>query len=302
MVQTVSIIGMGALGVLFGKPLLDNLPAGNLRIIADEGRIARYTQSPPTVNGQPCPFPYIAPGADVAPADLVIVGVKSTGLNQAIADMASQVGQDTVIISLLNGISSEEILETRWPGQVVYAVSMGMDAQRTGQDVTYTKAGILQFGEKNGELTPRIQELADFFTANQLPHQVCDNILFLQWNKWMLNVGCNQTCAVLGVTYKALGEPGQAKDTMLAAMEEVVAIGALVGVSLTPSHIQTWQKILASLDPDGLPSMAQDVVAKRPSEVEIFGGTVCALGAKHGVPTPVNQRLVQQVQTMEAAY
>lgn len=302
MFQTVSIIGMGALGILFGKPLLDNLPAGNLRMIADQDRIQRYRQSPPTINGQPCAFPYIPPNDPVAPADLVIVAVKSTSLEQAMADMASQVDDHTTIISLLNGISSEEILETRWPNQVLYAVSLGMDAQRTGQNVTYTKAGFLQFGEKTGEISQRVQYLADFFTKNNLPHQVCPDIRFLQWNKWMLNVGCNQVCAVMGVPYRQLGLETKAKATMLAAMDEVVAIATVCDVALTQTHIAKWQEILASLSPDGLPSMAQDVVAKRKTEVGIFGGTVCALGAKYGIPTPTNQWLVDEIAKIESQF
>ncbi len=302
MIKTVSIIGMGALGLLFGKPLLDNLPKGNLRMIADSQRIARYTQNPPTINAAPCQFPMIAPGADVPPADLILVAVKSTAMEQAMEDMASQVGEHTVIISLLNGITSEEQLEARWPGQVVYGVAMGMDAQRTAQNLVYTQAGKLQFGEKSGEISSRITDLAAFFTANHLPHQVCDNILFLQWNKWMLNVGCNQVCAVFHATYKDLGEPGEIQNTMLLAMKEVVAIAKVKGIDLTEAHIQKWQEILASLSPDGRPSMAQDVEAKRPTEVGIFGRIVCDLGAKYHIPTPTNQWLVSEVAKLEASF
>ncbi|MFI3312416.1 MAG: ketopantoate reductase family protein [Eubacteriales bacterium] len=302
MFQTISIIGLGALGILFGKPLLDNLPAGDLRIIADHHRTQRYTANPPTINGAPCPFSYIVPGADVPPADLVIVAVKSTGLEQAMVDMASQVDEHTVIISLLNGISSEELLETRWPGQVLYSVSLAMDAQRVGQDVVYTKAGFLQFGEKNGEISHRVTALANFFTENNFPHQVCQDIRFHQWNKWMLNVGCNQVCAVFRVPYRDLGLETKAKSTMLSAMDEVVAIAAACGVQLTQAHIAKWQEILASLSPDGLPSMAQDVVAHRKTEVGIFGGTACALGKKHNIPTPTNDFLVAEIAKIEATF
>ena len=57
-----------------------------------------------------------------------------------------------------------------------------------------------------------------------------------------------------------------------------------------------------SLAPEGKPSMRQDGEAHRPSEVELFAGTMVRLGRKHGVPTPVNDWLYDRVREMEAAY
>ena len=56
------------------------------------------------------------------------------------------------------------------------------------------------------------------------------------------------------------------------------------------------------LDPEGMPSMRQDGLARRRSEVELFAGTVRRLAAKHGLAVPVNDRLYEAVRAMEAAY
>ncbi len=301
-IETVSIIGMGGLGVMFGKPLLDILPRGAVRMIADPQRIARYTANPTICNGQICDFPYIVPGDNTPPADLVLVAVKFPHMTQAIADMASQVGKDTIIVSLLNGISSEELLEEVWPRQVVYSVSIGMDTQRVRQEISYSRMGRIQLGEANCPISPRIQLLADFFAKATIAVELCDDILFHQWNKWMLNVGCNQTCAALGANYQQLVEAGKPRDTMLSAMAEVVEIAKVRGVSLRQEHIAPWTTVLSGLTPGAIPSMAQDVVAKRPSEVDMFGGTVCKLGKQYGIPTPTNQWLVNRIRQIEAQY
>ena len=60
--------------------------------------------------------------------------------------------------------------------------------------------------------------------------------------------------------------------------------------------------MLRGLSPEGLPSMRQDALAKRRSEVELFAGTIVRLGAKHAVPTPVNQRYYDIIKAMEAQY
>ena len=56
------------------------------------------------------------------------------------------------------------------------------------------------------------------------------------------------------------------------------------------------------MNPEGMPSMRQDGVNKRRSEVEMFAGTVVALGKELGVPTPVNEKILQKVREMESNY
>jgi 2-dehydropantoate 2-reductase len=81
---------------------------------------------------------------------------------------------------------------------------------------------------------------------------------------------------------------------MTGAMAEVVAVAAAEGVALSQADIDSWVAVIGQLPPDGEPSMRQDGKARRPSEVELFAGTVRRLGARHGVPTPVNDWLTNR--------
>ena len=122
------------------------------------------------------------------------------------------------------------------------------------------------------------------------------------WGKLMLNVGVNQTVAVFGPNYGAIQAEGTQRDTMIAAMREVIELSRFENVSLTEDDLQNWLDILLTLNPKGKPSMRQDVEAKRPSEVALFSGTILALGEKHGVETPVNRILYERILQMEANY
>ncbi|PJC72454.1 MAG: 2-dehydropantoate 2-reductase, partial [Syntrophobacterales bacterium CG_4_8_14_3_um_filter_58_8] len=53
------------------------------------------------------------------------------------------------------------------------------------------------------------------------------------------------------------------------------------------------------LNPEGKTSMLQDVEAHRKTEVEMFAGKVIELGARHNVPTPVNQKLFDMIREIE---
>ena len=74
------------------------------------------------------------------------------------------------------------------------------------------------------------------------------------------------------------------------------------GVPLSEKDIDSWLAIIDTFPADGEPSMRQDGKAHRKSELELFAGTVRRLAQKHGIAVPVNDRIYEQVQAMEAAY
>jgi 2-dehydropantoate 2-reductase len=111
------------------------------------------------------------------------------------------------------------------------------------------------------------------------------------WFKFMINVGVNQVSAVLRATYGALQSSSEARDLMDSAMLEVIVIARTLHVDLSEEDIGEWYKVLGTLNPTGKTSMLQDVEAGRPIEVEMLAGTVVELGKRHGVTTPVNQKL-----------
>ena len=111
-IKNVSIIGMGALGVMYGSHLAHHMGFDHVTYIMDEKRYEKYKGSTVTCNGEELSFTCV-PASQAVPADLVIVAVKSTGLTEALDTMKNCIGPDTVILSVMNGISSEEIIGER---------------------------------------------------------------------------------------------------------------------------------------------------------------------------------------------
>ena len=89
---------------------------------------------------------------------------------------------------------------------------------------------------------------------------------------------------------------------MLRAMREVIALGKAEGIPLTEKDMDYYIGLLEQLDPKGMPSMAQDRISRRLSEVEMFAGTVIPLGEKHGISTPVNRKLYEKILEIEKHY
>lgn len=115
----------------------------------------------------------------------------------------------------------------------------------------------------------------------------------------MLNVGVNQISAVLKAPYGELIREEYTKELMFDASREVVEISRKAGIPLSEEDIQKYAQIIATLSPEGKPSMLQDVEAGRKTEVEIFSGTVIDLGRKYVVATPVNDMLFRLLKAIE---
>ena len=295
-IKTSALVGLGALGILFGRKM------PGVQVIADEDRIARYAAQPVVCNGQEYQFRYVTP-AQGQPVDLVLVAVKATGLEQALADIRNFVGPDTILLSVLNGITSEERMEQVYPGHALWSVAIGMDATRKGRELVFTQEGKIQFGERDGSLTPRVQAVAEYLSACGIAHEVCTDILYKQWNKLMVNDGLNQAAAAFDLPYGGLGQPGPAQDKMRQAMQEVIRLANLEGIPLPEDNDQQFlQAALPTFNPEGMPSMRQDVLAHRPTEVEEFAGVVRARAKKYGMATPANDFFYDRIRAIEAGY
>ena len=73
---------------------------------------------------------------------------------------------------------------------------------------------------------------------------------------------------------------------MASSMQEVINISTVAGINLTQADVDDWLQVIYKLSPTGKTSMLQDIEACRPTEVNIFAGTVVELGRKYGVPNP----------------
>ncbi len=216
--------------------------------------------------------------------------------------MKNQVGENTIILSLLNGITSEEIIGREYGrNKVLYAVSYGLTANRTGNHIHFTSYGNIAFGEKiNREHSEKVQAVKELFDQAGIPYHIPADMLRSLWWKFMVNVGINQSSAVTRGRYGVFQTLAAAKELMDAAMEEVVKLSVAAGINLTGEDIKKWHEVLSTLDPASRTSMLEDIENGRETEVEMFAGTVCRLGEKFGVATPVNRTLLNIIKVIEA--
>lgn len=302
MIKKVGIVGMGALGLLYGNWIRENNGDVVVDYIMDSERLKRNQKKSFSINGKVISCNMVD-GNLATPYDLIIVAVKAPALQSALKVMENAVDNDTTIISVLNGITSEKIIGERYDEeQVLYAIAQGMDAVKLQNDLTYSTRGHLLIGIKDKSQEDRLKKLASFFDQCKIDYFIKEDILHHLWAKFMLNVGINQTCMVYNTNYGGALLPGKAHETLIKAMQEVIDLSSYEGIDLSEKDLKFYLDLLATLDPNGLPSMAQDAKNKRYSEVELFSGTVIKLASKHRLDVPINRFLYQRIKEIESEY
>lgn len=299
-IKTVGIIGRGAVGVLYGTLLQEQLGKNQVCFIADENRTKHYREHPIHCNGQECDFHYVSSPDEFGIVDLLVIVVKYPFLGDALQSVRGFVGEHTIILSLLNGITSEGIVEeTLGTGTVIHSIAQLMDAMKEGNQVSYTKAGEIVIGTNDEKKRPELDAVEELFRANAIPHHVAKDIIHEQWSKLVLNCGLNQVCAVYDVPYRDCQTPGDIRTLFIDTMEETRKIALLEGIDMKAEEIDQWLEKISGLSPDSMPSMRQDMLAGNKTEVDLFSKTIMELAQKHGVELTWNPMLYEKIKEKE---
>jgi len=299
-IAKVSVIGAGAMGAFYATNLFD-MDKNCISLVAKGERYDRLKQKGLIVNNKHYSLPIIKPEDKTPPSEFIIVAVKHHHLREAIQDIENRIGENSLIVSVMNGIDSEEQIGAVYGmDKVLYAVAVGIDAVRQGNSITYTKQGKLFFGEaKNPVLTERVKRAQSLFDRAGIAYETPDDMIRILWWKFMINVGINQVSAVLHAPYSIFQTSQEARELMESAMREVMSIAKAAKVHLSEEDIENWYSVLSGLSPQGKTSMLQDIEAKRKTEVEMFAGKMIELGRTYGIPTPVNQTLFRLIKVIE---
>ncbi|MBA3009171.1 MAG: ketopantoate reductase family protein [Proteobacteria bacterium] len=298
-IRKIAILGAGAMGAYFAGRFFDT--TGFSTVLIAKGERSDKLKKGLVINGTSYAIPVIHPDEAILPVDLIIVALKHHHLEEAVQGLEKLVGASTLIISVMNGLESEDYIGSIYGmDKMLYAISVAIDAVRQDNRITYTKPGKHYFGDAiNTRLSQRVLRVQEAFDKAGIVYETPADMIRMMWWKFMINVGMNQASAVMGAPYGVFQTSSEAQDLMESLMNEVIAVANAMDVDLTNRDIEDWYLFLKVLSPQGKTSMLQDIEAGRKTEVEIFGKKVVELGMAKGVPTPVNQALLQIITVLE---
>lgn len=297
-IRKVALIGMGAIGGFMASKLSHAMPKENLLLIAEGERKARLEKGV-CINEEKHFFKVVTP-SEKEEVDLVLIATKYNELEKAAQDIAPFVGEHTVIMSLLNGVSSEAYLQGIYGNRVIYSL-MRVSSVRTEAGITFAKdRGYLEFGEaENGILSERVEAISQLFKQAQIDGRIPGDMKKALWLKYACNIAENQSSALLGIPFGAWHVSHHANALREAAMREVFAVAGKMGVSLGEEEIKKQYDMLQTVPYPNKTSMLQDLENGRPTEVEMFAGEMIEMGKKVGVATPINEVFYHSIHVLE---
>lgn len=303
-IKNVIICGLGAIGSIYADKI-DRYNNAKLKILVDEKRYKNYQKNPKIFNGKKMNLDYILPQQKDFKADLIIIATKYDGLSSVCENIANFIKEDTIILSLLNGVTSEEIIAQKYGWQhILYSYFIGHSSMRNGNEIKHDGVGIIFFGSgKNCKNSQKnIEIIQDFFEKAKIEYKIPDDMYRSLWLKYMLNVCSNQPSAVLKMTFGQMQSNEKFIKFMKKIMKEVQILAQKEGVNNTETMIDEALETFYKMTPIGKTSMLQDIESKRKTEVEMFAGHIIELGEKYNIPTPYNKMLKEMIEIIETSF
>lgn len=291
------IVGLGAIGAVYATAFKN---AGNdVKIAVDANRLKKYSNNPLIFNDIEYNFNYFTPSAQDPKADLIIIATKGSGYADALDLIEPIVGEDTQIMPLLNGITSEEMAAQKYGWErVVYGYFIGHTATREGRKIEQDGSYRTVFGDKIndlGNLSPRVLKIKQLFDKAKIKYRIDTDMESSMWQKFVINIGLNQITASLKKNYGQIKQDTSAQNLMIGLMNEAQSVAVALKIANAENFATIGVETLNKMEGSDSSSMLQDVLAGRVTEVDMFAGEVCALGAQLDISTPLNEGILKQL-------
>lgn len=293
--MNIAVMGAGAVGCYFGGMLAR---AGHdvvliarpqhVRSIQEKGLLLETTSFTEAVALRAS-----SDAAAIQGADCVLFCVKSTDTLDAARQIAPHLGEDTLVLSLQNGVDNAQRAQTVLAQSVIPAVVYVATEMAGAGHVKHHGRGELLIGPSPGS-----QALAATFSQSGVPVQVSDNVAGALWNKLIINCAYNALSAITQLPYGRLVQGEGMVEVMRTAVDEAMAVAQGLGIALPGDVWQQVQAIAHSMATQSS-STAQDLLLGRPSEIDFLNGYVAREGTRLGLATPVNHTLLALVKTLQ---
>jgi 2-dehydropantoate 2-reductase len=288
------VLGAGAIGSLYGAKLA---AANDVLLIGRPEHAVAINEHGLRIEGiesQTVRVPAAPAVAQIGANALILLTTKVMDSAAALKPIAPLVRDDTTILSLQNGLGSEQIARAALGerGLVLRGITQFGAIFDAPGAIKYMAAGYTVI-----EQHERSDPIAQVLTAAGMECRISPNIAAEVWHKTVFNCVVNPITAILGCEVGGIAQPGLDRLKQL-VISECVAVAATQGVTFEVAFMQQINETFAPSH--NIASMLQDLRRGHATEIDYMNGAVAALGVQHGVPCPVNHALTTIIKAMEA--
>ena len=241
--------------------------------------------------------------SEPGPCDLVIIATKADGVASAAASIGPLLGDDTLVLTIQNGLgAAERICRHLPPDNVLLGVAGGFGASIRGPGHAHHNGmELIRLGELGGGITERLERIGGVWRDAGFNVRCFDDISQLVWEKFVCNVTYSGSCTVFECTIAGVQGNEHAWQVASHCAAEAYAAGVAKGVHFSFDDPVAHVREFGAKIPNSRPSMLQDYLAKRPSEIDAINGMVPVVAREVGTEAPWNEVVTAIVKAKERA-
>lgn len=300
----IAVLGAGAMGCLYGgllaetnnqvwlidiwKEHVDIINQVGLKIEDKKGeRVIKNIRA--TINP-----------SEIGVVDLILVFVKSTITDIALEGAKDVIGENTLILTLQNGLGNiEKIASISGEENIIAGTTAHGSTLIEAGKIRHAGKGVTVIGEINGKKSERIKHIKGLFDQSQIETILTENALGVIWDKLLVNVGINAITALTELKNGELLEFEETEELLENAVEEGEIIANAKGINLITKDPIEHTKKVCKLTALNKSSMLQDIMNKRKTEIDMINGAIVREGRKLGISTPINLALANLIKIKE---
>jgi 2-dehydropantoate 2-reductase len=298
--KNILMVGAGSVGGFFGAHLAKS--NSNVSFLLRPRTLAAVKQNGLTIRSASGTFTVHPPAAsdprELSKPDLIILSVKAYDLDEVMAQLDPVLTDQTVILTLQNGVDTEDRLIARLKRDcVVGGVAFIYSKIAAPGVIDHYKKGAVAIGELMGHKSPRVLAIAEIFKQAGIPCQLTDDVRKSKWEKMCWNCVFNPLTVIVDDKVAKTLEHPEMLRVIHQIVEEVAAVAASVKVPLSPDmaeKVVRWTQEIRDIHT----SMYDDWKAGRPTEIEYLNGYIVQKGRELGIPTPVNEALTAMIKAI----
>ena len=297
-IQSVAVLGAGAVGsyVIWGLSHKKDIRLG---VIAEGERADRLKKGGCRINDEVY-RPEVWSPQEAEDVDLLIVSLKYGSLPEALESIKTIVGEHTTVMSLMNGVDSEELIAEQVGDDRVLRSLIKVASHKEENGYYFnpeTTLGII-FGELAAPFdSERVRAIESLFADTGIHFRSTEFIREEIWGKFRLNVCNNLPQAILGAgvgcysdsTHMKVISDGLRRELEQIALAKGIDMSKMAGTSGRGSAVPASARY----------STLQDLDAGRHTEIDMFSGTLMRMGEELGIPTPYNEYTYHMIKALE---
>jgi 2-dehydropantoate 2-reductase len=305
-ISTVAVVGAGAVGSYFGGLLAR---AGcDVTLIARQEHVTAIQENGLYMECQSFQERVSVKASTeyqaIKNADLVLFCVKSPDTESVAKEIKPYLSEDSIILSLQNGVDNAERISTVLSNPIYPAVVYVATGMAGPGHVKHFGRGELVIGDPEGReaCLDQLNSIQEYLNKGNVPCNISKNIKHDMWLKFLVNCSYNAISGIGQIEYGQMIQSKHINDLIDQITKEFLTVAEKEGISISHEQAVLANQQIAKTMTKQKSSTAQDLMKSKKTEIDYLNGYIVRRGLAHQIPTPANQSVYALVKMLEMAY